>query len=201
MSEAENTQTVVDETNIQSQTGTEVNDARNDGDDLDAVLKEFDTAVPAATSKPEPKQGAEPDLKVLAEQVKGFVSEANAIRFRTDMDKTIADIRGDLDPDIADNDLVESWLDVQARKDPRLAKAWADRNANPKQFDRVKAELGKALKAKFSKLPDRQATEDREAVTAAVRGASNRAPETKAPDFSKLSDNDFQKEKDKLFGT
>ncbi len=201
MSEDLNTQAVVDEANTQSTTGTEVNDARNNGDDLDSILKEFDTATkPAADSKPEQQPGAEADIKLLAEQVKGFVSEANAIRYRQDMDKTIADIRGDLDPDFADNDFVEAWLDAQARKDPRLAQAWVNRNANPKQFDKVKAELGKALKGKFSKLPDRQATDDRAAVTAAVRGASNRAPETKAPDLSRLTDAEFQREKEKMFG-
>lgn len=200
MSEDQNTQPVVDETNTLSVTGTEVNDARNNGDDLDSVLKEFDTATkPAADSRPE-QSGTEPDLKMLAEQVKGFVSEATALRYRQDMDKTIADIRGDLDPDFADNDFVEAWLDAQARKDPRLAQAWTNRNANPKQFDKVKAELGKALKSKFSKLPDRQATDDRAAVTAAVRGATNRAPEAKPTDFSKLSDNEFQKAKEALFG-
>lgn len=201
MSEDTPTQPVVTDANAPAQPGAAVESARNEGDDLDAALKEFDTvSPPAAAPKPEQTPGTESDLKVLAEQVKGFVSEANAIRFRQDMDKTIADIRGDLDPDLVDNDLVEAWLDTQARKDKRLAQAWTNRNANPKQFDRVKAELGKALRAKFSKMPDRQATEDREAVTAAVRGASTRAPESKPLDFAKLTDAEFQREKDKLFG-
>jgi len=201
MSEDQNTQAVVDEANTQSTTVTEVNDARNNGDDLDSLLKEFDTETkPAAGSKPEPKPGAD-DLQAATAEVFQARDEIRNARYRQDMDKTVADIRGDLDPEFADNDFVEAWLDAQARKDQRLAQAWVNRNANPKQFDKVKAELGRALKAKFSKLPDRQATDDRAAVTAAVRGASNRAPENKAPDFSKLSDNDFQKEKDKLFGT
>jgi hypothetical protein len=60
--------------------------------------------------------------------------------------------------------------------------------------------LGKSFAKKFSKMPDKQATEDRETVAAAVRGASTRAPEGKAPNFAAMSDNDFQAEKDKLFG-
>lgn len=202
MSEVQNTQPVVTDTDTKPLAGSEVTNARNDGDDLDTLLNAYDEQVtkPPATPKPEPKPGAELDLKATLEQVKGFVSEANAERFRRDMDKTIKDVRGELNPDVVDDGLVEAWIDAEARKDPRLSKAWVNRNDNPRQFEKVKTELGKKLANKFSKLPDKQATEDREAVTAAVRGASTRTPEGKAPDYGKLSEADFQKEKDKLFG-
>ena len=195
MSEDQNTQTVVDEADTAPVAGTEVNkDARAEGDDLDAVLKEFDTAT-AADPKPEPKPGADTTSKADP-----AIAEVQRYIYRKDMDDLVKSVRGDLDPDVFDSEMVESWVDGQARKDQRLTQAWLNRHNNPAQFERVKSELAKSFGKKFSKLPDRQATEDSEAVAAAVRGASQRAPETKAPDYSKLSDAELQAEKDKLFG-
>jgi hypothetical protein len=206
MSEAETTQPVVQTTEAPALPGAEVTvDARNDGDDLDTLLKEFDQHEPkpvvSSTTKPEP--GQEPDLKALAqkfESVEGFVRQQSAVQYKQDMAKTVEAVRGDLPAEIFDDGMIESWLDGQARNDPRLAQAWMERNTNPKQFEKVKVALGKQLAQKFSKLPDRQVSEDRASVAAAVRGASTRAPEAKAPNFAALSDNDFQAEKDKLFG-
>lgn len=206
MSEAETTQPVVQTTEAPAVQGAEVTvDARNDGDDLDTLLKEFDQhePKPAASSTTKPEPGQEPDLKSLAskvESIDGFMREQNAQTFKRDMKQTVADVRGDLDPNIFDEPLVQAWIDVQAQNDPRLAQAWVNRHAEPKKFEAVKAALGKNFAKKFSKMPDKQVTEDREIVAAAVRGASTRAPEAKAPNYAALSDNDFQAEKDKAFG-
>ncbi len=197
------TQAVVEPTNAAPPAAAEVVNAR-EGDDLENLLKEFEQKTqPVDQPKPATQPGADPDLQSLAqkyEHLEGFVRDANARTFRQDMDRTIKDIRGDLDPEIFDNDLVESFLDGQARKDPRLAKAWTERNDKPKQFEKIKAELGKSLAKKFAKLPNREATEDREAVTAAVRGASNQAPVGKPTDYSKMSDGEFGKDVQDKFG-
>lgn len=198
MSEDQNTQAVVDEADTQPQAGNEVNDARNQGDDLDAVLKEFDTETkPVADSKPEPKPGT--DTRQVTQTDPALAEVQNYI-FRQDMGKLVEAVRGDLDPNIFDSDTVEAWIDGQARKDSRLTQAWLNRHNNPQQFERVKVELGKSFAKKFSKLPDRQVTDDVSAVTAAVRGASTRAPESKAPDFSKMSPSEFEAAKEKMFG-
>lgn len=207
MSEATPTQPVVTQTDAQPQAGVEGTDARTDGNELDTLLKTYDeqTTQPAAATQTPPAQTqTEPDLKVIAakmQQFETFATEAHNAKYKRDMNDTVAAIRGDLDPDVFDPALIEGWLDAQAKQDPRLAQAWIERDAKPKQFEQVKTALAKNFAKKFSKLPDRQATEDRETVAAAVRGASTRTPEGKAPDFGKLSDSDFQKEKDKLFGT
>jgi hypothetical protein len=49
-------------------------------------------------------------------------------------------------------------------------------------------------------MPDPSATLDREAVTAAMRSASKVVPEAKPPSYGRLSDAEFQKEKQRLFG-
>lgn len=208
MSEAD-TQPVVTTTEAQPQVGAEGTDARNDGADLDTLLKVYDekTTSAAATTtqtQPDTTAGTEPDLKTVAaklQQLESFATESHNLRHKQDMGETVKAIRGDLDPDVFDEKLIEGWLNVQAQQDPRLAQAWLNRAANPKQFEQVKTALAKSFQKKFSKLPDRQTTEDRDAVTAAVRGSSTRATEGKAPEFGKMSNADFQKEKDKLFGT
>lgn len=204
MSEADNMQPVATSEVTAQPVTTPAVDARNNGDDLEALLKDFDAATPKpATANPTPEPGPELDLKSLAskvENIDGFMREQNAQSFKRDMKTTVDEVRGDLDPSIFDDKIVQAWIDVQAQEDDRLSQAWQNRHADPKKFNAVKAALGKKLANQFAKMPDARATEDRATVAAAVRGASTRAPEAKAPNFSVMSDNDFQAEKDKMFG-
>lgn len=201
MSEQSTTQAVVDETKAPAQQGAEENNARVEtGDDLDTLLNEFDEGTkpaPAAT-QPERKPEAASETKEASADILAAASEIRQERFQRDMTATIKDVRGDLPSDLYDDDFMQAWIDTQAKKDPRLANAWVNRNNNAQQFARVKAALGKEFAKRYGKLPDRQATEDREAVTAAVRGASTKAPEGKAPDYSKMTDAEFASEKAKL---
>lgn len=198
------TQAVTTETNPPAQPGAAgTQDARNDDADLDTLLSQFDESKSAASDpkpKPEPKAGAENDLGTLAEQMRGTLSEIQQATFRRDMDVTLKAVRGDLPPDYFDDTFVEAWLDAQARSDPRLAAAWQSRQSNPKQFQKVVDGLSRTFAKKYGKLPDKQATEDREAVTAAVRGASTKAPEGKAPDFSGMSNAQYREAIKKDFG-
>lgn len=204
MSEANNTQTAVDATDVAAKPVTEGNDAQTGGDDLDTLLSQYDDSAkkPAATStQPDTKSATvDNDLRSTLEEMKGYVSQAQAQQFRQDMDKTIKSVRGDLDPELFDDTLVESWLDAQARQDPRLQSAWNNRHTNPKQFEKVVDGLSRNFGKKYGKMPDKQATEDREAVTAAVRGASTRTPIGAPPDLSRLTDAQFAEAKEKMFG-
>lgn len=204
MSEAKDTQTAVDATDATAKPVVEGNDAQTQADDFDTLLSQFDEGEkkPAATTQtqPDPKAGTDNDLKATLEQMKAFVGEAHGLRFRQDMDATIKDVRGDLDPEMFDTDFVESWLDAQARKNPKLATAWTNRHANPKAFEKVKTELGRQFVGKYGKLPDKGLTEDREAVSAAVRGASTKAPEQKPPDYSGMSNAEFREAHKKQYG-
>lgn len=199
------TQTAVDTPQTPAQPGATAPDARNDGDDLDRLLSEFDESgrarTPPAPAQPATTTGAaDTDLRALADEVRGLRTERQQETFRKDMDTTIKDVRGNLDPEFFDDVFVESWMDAQARLDPRLASAWANRHANPKQFAKVKESLGRTFAKKYGSLPDKAATEDREAVTAAVRGASTRAPEGKAPNFAGMSNQEFREAHKKEYG-
>jgi hypothetical protein len=203
MSEDDKTvQAVVDEPKTPAEPGVEGTGARTDGDDLDKLLAEFDDGKPkpAPAAQPEPKAGEATDLKAVLDEVRGLRTERQQETFRKDMDAMVKNVRGDLNPEFFDDTLVESWIDAQARQDRRLLEVFANRHSNPKQFQKVVETLGRGFAKKYGKLPDKQATEDREAVTAAVRGASTKAPPEKAPDLSRLTPAEFEAEKERLFG-
>lgn len=196
MTDTTNTQTVVDAADTAPVAGSEVNDARNDGNDLDTLLAQYAEQTRTAPVSPTPTQSVTPDVNSLAAEVqslKGAVAEVNNFKFQRDMNEMVKDVRGDMDPEVFDDDFVAAWVDAKARQDTRLQTAWLQKEANPGQFKKVKAELGKAFVKKFSRLPDRQVTEDREAVTAAVRGASTRAPESAPINFKGMSNSEYRK--------
>lgn len=195
----EHQQAAVDETKVAAQPAPEVTNAQ-DGDDLDTILKEFEERPEASkTAQPEKQADTTNDPAVANETVLEEAKFIRQQRFQKDMDATIEKVRGDLPKELFDGPLVQAWIDAQATKDPRLAQAWANRHADPKKFEQVVGALGKQF-ARYGKLPDKNATEDREAVTAAVRGASTKAPEGKAPDYSRMTDAEFAAEKEKLYG-
>ena len=107
--------------------------------------------------------------------------------------EVVQEIRGDLDSNFFDDNVLIGWLDAEARQDKRLNKAFTDRQQNPKQFQKIVAGLKSKLSKKAAALPDKQATEDKEAVTAAVRGSSTTAPEKKSISYNGKSDADFSK--------
>ena len=201
MSEDQTTQAAVDETKVPAQPGTEAPSARTD-DDLDTLLAEFDGSKTSSPepAKPEPRVEAADDVNDATAEVLRARDEIRQDRFKRDMNDTIEKVRGDLPGDFYDNTFMQAWIDAKASSDPRLAAAWVQRNENPQKFKQVVGALGKEFAKKYGKLPDRQATEDREAVTAAVRGSSTRAPEGKAPDYAAMTPGDFQAEKDRMFG-
>lgn len=202
MSEDQTTQAVVDETKAPAVPGAEATSARTD-DDLDTLLAQYDETQTTRTSEPAQPATAAPaanDVKDASAEVLAARDEIRTEKFQRDMNATISDVRGNLPADLYDDDFVQSWIDAQAKKDARLATAWVNRNADPKKFGQVKAALGKEFAKRYGRIPDKQATEDREAVTAAVRGASTPAPSGKAPDYSKMTDAQFAAEKAKAFG-
>jgi hypothetical protein len=87
----------------------------------------------------------------------------------------------------------------------RRPNAWRhrrDSQAAHENFNRLVTGTVRRMEKEARAIPiyDRDATHDREAVTAAVRGASKQAPEAKPPDYSRMSPAEFAAEKDRLFG-
>lgn len=189
----EDKQAVVEKPDAQPEAVPEGNDAQED--DLESLLSEYDGG--SAPEKPEQGDDDKVDLETVHKELTEWRKEKARDEYQRDISGVVKGVRGDLDPEAFDDVLVEAWIDAEARKDPRLAKAWQDRKANPRQFDKVVSQLGRSFRKKFAQLPDRNLTEDREAVANAVRGASKQSPtnhdDIDTKKVAQMSDADFEK--------
>ena len=171
-------------------------------DDLDALLEQYRRET-GSTEQPQSKPAAsEPPaaIEALRSQVAALEQQVASERMGKELDELAKGVRaaGDLPDYLSDDDII-GILDRRAALDPALAKAWVDSRTSPRSRSALIKALGTELGKKFAKARgvDEQATADREAVAASVRG-NNKAPEGKAPDYAKLSDNEFRKECEKL---
>ncbi len=94
-------------------------------------------------------------------------------------------------------DYAKRWLFSEYNIDSELQQAWDDRYESPEKTEHARKVVERALRrmekeAKRVPTPeDLLATADRAAVAEAVRGASHRAPEPKAPSYGRMSDGEF----------
>lgn len=188
----ETKQAVVDTTDTAAKPAVTDDSARNNADDLESLLAEFDQATTRpAVSPPDTKTAPQPDP--VAERLNALERQIQGDKERKALDQTIKEIRGDIPEELFDDVEVEAWLDAQARRDPRLNQMWNQREVNPRQWAKVQAELAKRLQSKLDKLPDKAATEDRAAVTASLRGASTKVAAEPAPNYARQSNAEFRK--------
>jgi hypothetical protein len=178
---------------------------KNDGDGSGS------NGSPAAASKAavEPKKPATAKTEVpsdLFDMVKQLhdreterIESERRREFQADMKETVKQIRGELAEDIASDRLVRAWIDGMAEDNPKLANAWVNRKNDPKQFARIVEGLSREFHKEFSRRPDPRTSEDRELVSAAVRGASTKAPEDRPPSYGTMSDSEFAATIEKQF--
>lgn len=192
MSEVEK-QAVVEDPKLSAQPDNAGDSARVETDDLDQLLNDpAFNEQPRSTEKTQPEQTGTEVVKEAGAEVLAARDEIRQERFQKDMNDTIEVVRGDLPGTFFDKTFVKAWIDARATEDPRLAQAWVKRHQNPQEFKRVQSALSKEFAKKYGKLPDKQATEDHETVAAAVRGASTKVPEGKAPDYQAMSDAEYR---------
>ena len=88
---------------------------------------------------------------------------------------------------VVGEDFAKRWLIAESKLNPALTAAFDNRYASKDHLrqanKKVKKSMDKMLKAAKA-MPDPQATEDRWAVAAAVRGTSSRVPERPTNKFS-----------------
>lgn len=201
MSEAK--QAVVDDTKAPAAPVVAVDNARDDVDPLDQLLSEYDqgTRKTDTVTPPEPKQTPIPDdLMQEFRLLKAEVAEVRGEKNEKAVADTVKAIRGDVPEELYDDEMIGAWLDVQARKDARLITAFNQRAQNPKQWAKVQVELSKALAKKAGRQVDRGATEDREAVAAAVRGASTKASPDRPANYGHMPASEGRKDVIEKYG-
>ena len=193
----QDTQAVVDDTKAQETPAPAVENARNEGEDLDALLAQFEqqTTKTEPVSPPAPQATTDVNsLKAEVESLKGVVNQFSSIKFKTDMAETIKDVRGEIPSDALDDELIEGWLNAKAMANPNLQTAFMQRDAKPQEWKKVKGGLAKELAKKFTNKLDPAATEDRTIVAAAVRGSSTKPPAEPPPNLARMSDEELRKQ-------
>lgn len=192
------------------------------GDDLDDLLAEFDTGTAAddgtepPVEAPAPAPAAPPRYEIppaskeheniaLHNWAMSVESERQHAREVQDTLTAIRSVRGEMAAEMYPDSMIAGWLTEQAQANPAVQAAWQNRGADPKTFQRTLDRLGRDFQKTFGVLPDANATEDRAAVTAAVRGASKAAPPDDngaayARRVSRMSDAEYRKHIEETHG-
>jgi hypothetical protein len=197
---------------------------RSDGDDFASLLREYEAsdgngkAEPAVAAPPKPAVLSDNDLLLMAmrqDQQQMFMRqmierdfvEARARQERVDFDEVLGVAAERLEgmKHLPAN-YAERHLLAEYTINKEFAAAWDNRYSSEQAIEharKVTERVLKALEKAARDVPrpeDLLATEDREAVTAAVRGASRRVPESKLPNFNLMSDAEYIRERKQLFG-
>lgn len=160
-------------------------------DELEQLLQEYEKDVPKGEPQA-PKQDKPVDTKAITEQVMAQV------RLEAETEKALGEatraVKGDLK--VSDR-VIRAYLDERARENPAIAKLFVDRNKNPGGYNKLLSKLAKDFKSDIGADIDQEATRDREALANAVRGASNKVPESdegfNSKQLEKASDAEFNK--------
>jgi hypothetical protein len=185
-----------EQNNEPARQGSEGADEGTKKDDIEAALSEYDEGTGGGSSagQQQTQKPAEKPSDEALERIKRLEQQEYERVYRADLGKAINHIRGDFAADEVDDEFIETWLNARAKKDPRVANAWRLRDEDTAKFGRVLNALKQEFAEKHQRLrkADTEATETREVVSEAVRRGSGKAPEGKAPDYSKMSDVEFR---------
>src|SRR5512146_548287 len=181
------TQPVVDATETTATPVVEETNARNDGNDLDSLLAQFEQQTkPPVSPAPTPPVATPSPPPVDT----GRIAALENRLFQEDLNKAVTNIMGDLK---VPRRMATGWLDQIAREKPEVAQAFVNQASNPKQWEQIERVLAKEFAKEVKSVQvDENATEDRDAVAAAVRGASTRAPVDAPVNFGNLSNAEFR---------
>ena len=183
-------QTVVEEVKDEAKPSPETDNAQ--GENLDDLLKEFEDVQEPPKKEVKGEQKSD-DVSEDVKFIREWREQEESKRVREALDQTVVALKDGIDcPVELPNTWWEGRLEVEARKDPRIAQAWLARDTKPDAWKKVQTHLKKQLESELSVRRD--LTDDRDAVAAAVRSAS-KAPqkESVAHDFDSMSDAEFRR--------
>lgn len=133
-----------------------------------------------------------------------YAVQAHVQQSQADFKMILDMAEGELEGLPVPDDFAKRYLVAEYQLNPELKDAWDHRRDSREHDQRASHLLRKEFKKMREaarRIPDQQATEDRAAVTAAVRGSSRYAPELPPPpNFRRMTDSQFAQEKDRLFG-
>lgn len=201
MQDLNSEQTAVEQTDGAAQPAPEVkDDAQGVGDGFEADLAEFDQGTKEA-SKTEQQKPADTKPQPMADDEIARISTRVRLQMEAERDEEqlYDDVLGDMKGKI-DRKFAKGFVAEAVKEDERLLKVFVNRRDNPDLYKRMVGKLHGEFTKPFRAQPDADATADRVAVAHAVRGHQGQAPESKAPDFSRMTDNEYREAVRKQYG-
>jgi folylpolyglutamate synthase/dihydropteroate synthase len=112
-----------------------------------------------------------------------------------DLADAVQSVRSDLDKNLFSDGFIQTWLDAKANSDQRLQQLWLERGQNPGAMKAALNQLAAEFHQTFGKVSrvDENSTVDHEAVAQAVRNSGGKIPPEPPPDYSRMSNREFQK--------
>lgn len=147
-------------------------------------------------------------LADLTQSTQQFVQQINAERWhareQADFGTLVTEAKQVID-DFAHipEDFAQRYLIAESALNPDLKDAFDHRNDSAQarhHFNNVKETTLRAIRKAAASALDPEATEDRNMVVAAVRGATSRAPEDAPPNYSGQSNAEFRKTVKERYG-
>lgn len=181
-----NTETVADDQDTGAQPA--VDDKGAQGQSLDETLNaidgEFDKDTKGSRTEPDQDNVKLADLQSKVDQMSTQMTDS-------DINKAVDVIAESIDKEVP-KPALKGMLSNMAVDDPRITKAFENRYNDPKAWQKVLGAATKTIAKEFANLPDKQLNDDRDAVSNAVRGASNTTSKDETPNLDKLSDPEFE---------
>lgn len=189
----DNTQPVANATEPAVSPAAEGASAQNNVPDLDTLLSEFSDQTKPQPAPTAPQPANNDQLLQLQREVESLKRSQIAAKEQTDLANVIKNLKGDAPvPDWA----VRGWLSTVAEQNPAVNDIWNNRDSNPSAAKKLVASLKKQWDAEQAKNKpvDAEATSDKMAVAAAVRGTSTKAPEEPKKNYGAMNNSEFRAE-------
>lgn len=184
----------VNDTNAESSTPAEEVVAQEDN--LDTLLSEFDSKTKKDEVDTTGSDTKEPTG--LSKEDRELLEEVRADKFSKELNTEIDSIKSHLSDEVnISGKLLKQIVVGMADENRDIASAYTNRRSNPEGWAKVQKAIASEIGKEFLNQPDQAATDNHEAVAAAVRSASTTTPPEDKPltneDMNKMSDAEFQR--------
>ena len=135
------------------------------------------------------------DGREILNALNGVTQEVNNLRH----ERHVTSVRSDINDAVAlveketglDPKMIEVYLDMQARDDPRFQKVWLERKSNPKVFNAALQAVSNEIADKFQARTDPNLLANQKAMRAYASGSSTR--QSASDGWENLSQADFNR--------
>lgn len=135
------------------------------------------------------------DGREILNALNGVTQEVNNLR----QERHVTSVRSDINDAVAiveketglDPKMIEVYLDMQARDDPRFQKVWLERKSNPKLFNAALQAVSNEISDKFQARTDPSLLANQKAMRAYASGSSTR--QSASDGWDNLSQADFNR--------